>query len=56
MTISRFSALPMNVSLIFGIHDLNGALFLEVSFLFLFLELLVSLTAILSFPTTYASL
>ena len=37
--ISRSSALSMNVLLIFHMHDLNGALFLQGNFLFLLLAL-----------------
>ena len=29
MTISRYFALSMNVLLIFGMHDINGGLFLK---------------------------
>ena len=32
MTMSQFSALSINVLLTFDIHEINGALFLEVSF------------------------
>ena len=54
MTTSRFSALSINVLLIFVMHDLNGALFLKVRFLFLLLVLLVPVTLILLFTTIYA--
>ena len=50
MAISRSSAF------LFGMHDLNGVLFLKVSFLFLLLALLVCGSAISSFATIYASL
>ena len=36
-------------------HDLNGALFLKVSFLFLLLALLVPVTLILLFTTKFES-
>ena len=36
-------------------HELNGALFLKVLFLFILLSLLVPLTVILSFIATYIS-
>ena len=46
----------MNVLLIFDIHDLNGALFLKISYSFSMLALLSRLTAISPFATIYASL
>ena len=45
-----------NVLLIFDIHDLNGALFLKISFLFLLLAWCVPVTVILPFTTIYTSL
>ena len=54
--ISRSSALSINMLLIFDVHDLNGALFLKISFLFHALTLLSPVTAILPFTTIYASL
>ena len=39
---------------IFVMHDLNGALFLKSSFLFLMLASLVPLTDIIPFATIYA--
>ena len=41
ITMSRFSALLMDVLLLFETLDLNAALFLKISFLFLLLALLV---------------
>ena len=52
----RSSALSTNVLLIFDIHDLNGTLFLKMSFLFILLASLVPLTLMLPYTTTYASL
>ena len=54
MTIS--SALSINVLLIFDMQDLNGALLLKASYLFLLLALLVPVTLILSFTTIYGLL
>ena len=56
LTISRSSALSINVSLIFDMHDLKGALFVKVSFLFLFSALLSPSTVIIPLTTIYASL
>ena len=55
ITISRFSALSINVLLIFDMHDLNWST-INVSFLFFLLALLVPATVILLFTTIYASL
>ena len=46
----------MNVLLIVYMIDLNGALFLKVSFMFLLLALSSTLTFISTFTTIYASL
>ena len=54
--ISRSSALCINVLLIFYMYDLNGALCLEINFLFLLLASLSPLTVIVPFKTIYASL
>ena len=54
MTISRPFALSMYVLLIFDMRDLNGALLLKASFLFLLLALLVPVTLIIHFATIYA--
>ena len=58
MTISRFSALFMNVLLIFEIHGLNGALFLNAKFFMALSSPFASLTkrSAVPFTTTYASL
>ena len=56
ITISRSFAFSMNVLLIFVMHDLNGALFLKISFSFLLLALSVPVTAITPFTTIYTSL
>ena len=56
MTISRSCGLSIDLLLIFDMHDLNGALFLKVSFLFLVLALLPPVTIILPFTTIYATL
>ena len=56
ITISRSSALSLNVLLIFDIHELNGALFLKVSFLSTLLTRLLPATLILLFTTIHASL
>ena len=53
---SRSSALSKNVLLIFDMHDLNGKLFLKVSFLFLLLASLLPLTLIPPFTTIYESI
>ena len=55
IAISRSSALFINVLLFFDMHDLNKALFLKISFLFLLLALLVPETIFLPFTTVYAS-
>ena len=49
ITISRSSALPINVLLVFDIHDGHGALFFKISFLF-------PSKVIVPFTTIYASL
>ena len=46
----------VNVLLIFNMHDLNEALFLMISFLFLVFSWLSPSTVILPFTTIYASL
>ena len=46
----------MNVLLICDMHDMNGELFLKVSFLFLLLALLVHVIPNLPFTAIYASL
>ena len=58
MTISRSSAFSINVVLIFEMHDLNGALFLNATF---YSALFFSFAAsgkrsIFPFTTIYASL
>ena len=45
--------MSMNELLIFDMHDLNGELFLKVSFLFVLLALFVLATLILPFKTIY---
>ena len=55
MTISRFSTLPINVLLIFVMHDLNGVLFLNVLFVWSISVSEVALTFILPFTKIYAS-
>ena len=55
-TVLRSPALSINVLLIFDMHDLNGALFLKINFLFLLLASLFPLTVILPFTTKYTSL
>ena len=55
-TVLRSPALSINVLLIFDMHDLNGALFLKINFLFLLLASLFPLTVILPFTTIYISL
>ena len=58
MTISRSSALSINVLLIFEMHDLNGALFLNTTF-FSALSFSVPAAAkrsIFPFTTIYVSL
>ena len=47
IAISRSLALSMNMLLVSNMHDLNGALFPKVGFLFLLLSLLVPATLIL---------
>ena len=56
ITISTSSTLSINLQLIFDMHDLNGAIFLKISFLFFLLVLLVTLTLIYPVTTIYASL
>ena len=56
IAISRSSALFINVLLVFDMYDLNKALLLNISFLFLLLALLVPETVFLPFTTVYASL
>ena len=56
MTMSRFCELTTNVLFIFVMHDLNGTLFLEVSFLFSLLVAFLTATLIAYFTTMYASL
>ena len=46
----------MNMLLIFNMYDLNGELFLKISFLFLDLASLSPSTVILDFTAIYASL
>ena len=53
ITISRSSALSTNVLLIFDMHDLDKALFLKISFLFLVLASLSPLKLILPFKAAY---
>ena len=48
--------MTIDVSFIFDINDLNGALFLKVSFLFLLLLVLAQVTLIIPFTAIYASL
>ena len=47
VTIPRYPALSMNILLIFYLYDLNGELFLNISFFFLLLASLVPITAVL---------
>ena len=56
MIMARSSALSINVLLIFDMRDLNGLIFLNVSFLFLLLTGLVPSTFIIPLRTIYASL
>ena len=56
IAISRSSALFINVLLVFDMYDLNKALLLNISFLFLLLALLVPETVFLPFTAVYASL
>ena len=56
MNISRSFALSINMLLIFDMHDLNGAILLNVGFLFLLLTGLVPSRVTFSFTTIYASL
>ena len=56
VTISRSSVLSTNVLLTFNINDLNGALFLKASYLFLLLLTVASVTLFDPFITIYASL
>ena len=51
MTISTSSALPMNVLLIFVMHDLNGALFFNATSFCSISVFAVALTFILPFTT-----
>ena len=46
----------MNVQLIFDMHDLNGTLFWNISFLFLVLSSLSPSTIIIPFKKIYTSL
>ena len=50
---SRPSALSINVLLIFDIHDIDGALFLNVSILFTVLARLLPATLIHPFTAIY---
>ena len=43
-------------TLIFDMYDLNGALFLKLSFSFIFISALLPVTFTLPFTTIYASL
>ena len=54
MLLSRSSALSINVLFIIDMHDLNGALFLKVTFSFHLLSSLVPVALILPFTTIYA--
>ena len=56
ITTSKSSMLPLNMLLIFDMHDLNGSLFLKDIFLFLLLARLVHVTLILSFTAIYATI
>ena len=56
MIMARSSALSINVLSIFDLRDLNGLIFLNVSFLFLPLTGLVPSTVIIPLRKIYASL
>ena len=56
IAISRSSGLSVNVLLIFDIHDLKEAFFLEVRFLICSLASLVSTSFIFPFTTTYITI
>ena len=56
MTISRSSALSVNVLLIFKMHDLNEVLFLDRTWVLSFSFAAATKTSIVPFTTIYASL
>ena len=56
MTISRSSTLSINVLLIFVMHGLNGALFLNTTSFSSTLVFVVGLTFIITFTKIHASL
>ena len=55
IAMSKSSAFSTNLSLIFEIHEINGALFLSVNLLSKLALLFGSVTVIFPFTKTYAS-